>query len=73
MIFFQCDECSKKVGGVPEVKLNGITGTSGGILLPERFHEKHFCKPACFWNWARKYDPKMANKSLDQTATKPGQ
>lgn len=65
MKFYRCDNgtCNKEMVGTgsftrePAVKLSGITGTAGGILLPEQFHRKHFCSPNCFWEWVRKYDP----------------
>ncbi len=54
---YTCDECAELISE-PVVRLSGVTGTSGGILLPERFHVKHFCGPACFWTWVGKYKPK---------------
>lgn len=55
MICYECDWCQKIKHGKPEIILKGIVGTSGGILIPERFHEKHFCDPECFWKWIDKY------------------
>jgi hypothetical protein len=55
MKFIRCDQCQKEVFE-PVVTLNGIHHGSG-ILLPERFHEKHFCSPDCFWAWIKKEDP----------------
>jgi len=56
MKIFKCDndDCDNTQSS-PKVTLKGITGTSGGILLPEVFHVKHFCDPKCFWAWAKKY------------------
>ena len=56
-IIYKCDFCGLESSSEPEVELYGITGTSGGILLPERFHKKQFCKPPCFWSWVKKYKP----------------
>lgn len=58
MKFYRCDMCEIEEQGEPPVVLTGVTGLSGGILLPERFHEKHFCSPGCFWEWVEKYNPK---------------
>jgi hypothetical protein len=60
----KCDNCGveQNVSQMP-VTLKGVTGTSGGILLPEQYHEKHFCKPDCFWQWIRKYKPSNADLS----------
>lgn len=55
MKLYKCDNCSTESTTKLKVSLKGITGTSGGILLPEAFHEKHFCKPGCFWEWCSKY------------------
>jgi hypothetical protein len=55
--FYRCDYCEKETSGDAEIELNGVLGTSGGILLPERYHKKTFCSPACFWSWAEKYKP----------------
>ena len=56
-----CDNCERVIGGnyggKPLAVLQGIVGTSGGILLPEALHEKYFCKTDCFWSWAKKYCP----------------
>ena len=56
MKYYKCDNCAATIKN-PEVSLNGVTGTSGGILLPEQFHEKHFCNPDCFWQWTDKHHP----------------
>lgn len=56
MNHYTCDDCGTTVSE-PKVVLKGVIGTSGGILLPERFQEKHFCKPACFWRWVSIYHP----------------
>lgn len=72
MKYYLCDNdnCGEKVEGTePSVVLKGITGTSGGILLPERFHKKHFCKPECFWQWVHKHRPNPAAKSLNTTGS----
>lgn len=58
---YVCDKCGSYVTK-PEVVLKGITGTSGGILLPEQFHEKHFCSPGCFWKWIDLYNPKRSDE-----------
>lgn len=47
---YVCDNCEKVILK-PEVVLKGIAGTSGSILMPELFPEKHFCVPECFWQW----------------------
>ena len=53
---YECDACNKEIGGgEPDIKLSGIAGTSGGILLPGRFQEKHFCCEDCFRDWMDKY------------------
>lgn len=58
MKYYKCDNCEKEVPHKDApVVLSGVTGTSGGILLPEFFCEKHFCSPTCFWEWIRRYDP----------------
>lgn len=55
---FICDCCKKTFySRDTHVELKGIIGTSGGILLPERFHEKDFCNPECFWEWVEKFKP----------------
>ena len=54
MKYFKCDFCESSVVE-PGVILHGIVGASGGVLLPEKFHEKHFCKPECFWKWVEKF------------------
>lgn len=56
MKHYTCDNCKIEISE-PEVILKGVLGTSGGILLPERLHEKHFCKPTCFWQWIDRYHP----------------
>jgi len=56
MKHYTCDNCKIEISE-PEVILKGVLGTSGGILMPERLHEKHFCKPACFWQWADEKHP----------------
>lgn len=70
MIYYICDNCNKVTVGDPEVKLKGISGTSGGILLPEKYIEKHFCCPTCFWRWSIKYNPltpeKQRQKEIDK-------
>jgi len=58
MKHYTCDNCEAVIsGGDPNVFLNGIIGSSGGILLPELFQEKHFCGPECFWQWVDKHHP----------------
>ncbi len=54
---YVCDKCGKVVTSEPEITLKGVVGTSGGILLPESLHEKHFCSTGCFWDWARTATP----------------
>ena len=56
MKHYTCDDCGTMISE-PEVILKGAIGTSGGILLVERLHEKHFCKPACFWRWVDIHHP----------------
>jgi len=56
MKYYQCDLCGNVTSSELGVELKGVTGTSGGILLPERLQEKHFCNPDCFWKWIHKYD-----------------
>ena len=68
MKHYRCDECGKETGqngtgAEPPIVLKGIAGTSGGILLPERFLEKHFCSPECFWDWADKHN--INNEEVD--------
>jgi len=50
-----CDNC-KNIRPIADVILKGMIGTS--TLLPQRYHEKHFCSPNCFWEWIEKYNPK---------------
>lgn len=50
---FFCDQCHKEMSGMPLVVIKGVSSFAGDILLPDRFHEKHFCKPGCFWEWAK--------------------
>lgn len=57
MILYKCDFCEKEYKWPPRVTLNGVTGTSGGILLPESQQERHFCATICFWKWVVKYMP----------------
>ena len=58
MVLFKCDFCGKETDEAL-VTLNGIIGNTDRILLPapERFHRKHFCCPACFWEWVFKNHP----------------
>ena len=53
-----CDRDRKDMEHDFHISLKGITGTSGGILLPEQFHEKDFCSSDCFWDWVEKYNPR---------------
>lgn len=65
MKFYICDNCGNKTP-TAQVILKGITGTSGGILLPEQLHKKHFCKPECFWEWVATYKEKQkGDETLD--------
>lgn len=58
MKLFKCDYCERMIGGgEPPVSLKGIVGLSGGILLPEQFHESHFCNSNCFWRWVNEFNP----------------
>lgn len=57
MIYYICDNCNKTAIGDPDVKLKGVNGTSGDILLPEKYIEKHFCCLICFWRWSIKHNP----------------
>jgi len=56
MKYYECDFCGARMHE-PLVGLMGITGTSGGILLPESLHTKEFCNSECFWGWCDKYHP----------------
>jgi len=51
---YKCDLCGEEYQG-EQVFLRGVTGTSGGILMPEWCHERHFCSVRCFWKWTEKY------------------
>ncbi len=52
MIFYKCDQCDKELGGRPKIVLTGyVRKHDAGILLPEHFHEKHFCSRKCFEEW----------------------
>jgi len=57
MKFWKCDQCGVELVSEPEVTLNGVGGMAGGILLPERYKEKHFCRPQCFYVWAQINQP----------------
>lgn len=63
MIYYTCDNDDipdhgkLKRAGEPVVILKGVTGTSGGILLPEPLHLRHFCSSECFWTWVDKFNP----------------
>lgn len=70
MLSYRCDNCHKDKPGKPIAVLNGITGTSGGILLPENLHERHFCGPECFWEWVKKFNP--GEKAISQYPNEPG-
>ena len=63
MKFYRCDFCEKEINEALVV-LNGIVGISGGILLPERFHKKHFCSTICFEDWVLKYIPVIPKKEV---------
>jgi len=47
---YWCDNCGKFETGDPTIELKGVAGNAG-ILLPEKYHTKHFCKVLCFWKW----------------------
>ncbi|KKN77215.1 hypothetical protein LCGC14_0361930 [marine sediment metagenome] len=53
MLVYKCDAglCDETCGESEMVTLKGYTGQSGGILLPKRFQEKHFCDAKCFEDW----------------------
>lgn len=53
MKIYKCDAglCNEQCEESKMVTLKGYTGLSGGILLPDRFHEKHFCDDKCFEDW----------------------
>ena len=53
---YTCDFCKENIYE-PEVMLRGVVGVSGGILLPEKYQERHFCSSECFWNWAGRFSP----------------
>jgi len=57
MKYYTCDNCEVKLP-IIAVVLKGVTGTSGSILQPEEFRERHFCTPKCFWLWVDKCKPK---------------
>ncbi len=53
MKVYVCDNvrCDKNCPESEMVTLKGYTGNAGGILLPDRFQEKHFCNSDCFEVW----------------------
>ena len=51
MIVTKCDKCGGESGQQNLVTIRGFTGLSGGITLPDRFQEKHFCGKRCFVEW----------------------
>jgi hypothetical protein len=54
--FYQCDYCKKEVPGKAPVILKGYLRKFDGcilLLLPDQFHEKHFCKRDCFRDWMK--------------------
>ena len=57
MMLFRCDNCNSLLECSPAVTLEGVQGTSGGLLLPESHTRKHFCSTECFWAWVAKYAP----------------
>jgi len=64
MKYYACDFCEIKINE-PEVELKGVTGTQGGLLLPERFHVKHFCSTECFWDWVIKFKPRIQERGME--------
>ena len=56
MKYYECDYCGAKTKE-SIVQVKGAVGSSGGILLPEKFHEKDFCYPGCFWQWVDEHHP----------------
>lgn len=58
MKIYRCDYCKLISEQEHPIKLEGYTGTSGGILLPERFSKLSFCCKECLEIWADKYIPK---------------
>jgi hypothetical protein len=72
MKYYECDWCKKKIIEDKMVTLKGAVGLSGGILLPERLQEKHFCDPKCFWEWIHKYDvEKIGYQTPNRELPKP--
>jgi hypothetical protein len=53
---YTCDYCNTAYFG-ERVFLKGVTGTSGGILMPELYHKRDFCSSVCFWWWTKKSTP----------------
>lgn len=53
MILYKCDNalCDKNCNISDMVTLKGYTGLSGGVLLPDKYQEKHFCNGECFETW----------------------
>lgn len=50
MIETKCNYCGNRCGQ-EFITLKGYVGSSAGILLPDRFQEKHFCDGDCFETW----------------------
>jgi len=51
---YKCDQTGLIVAHEPDVTLKGYTRKcDGGILMPERFHEKHFGTREAFIEWMR--------------------
>jgi hypothetical protein len=52
MIFYKCDHCGVEKPGKAPITLKGyLRKFDGRILLPDQFHEKHFCERLCFRLW----------------------
>ena len=53
MKIYKCDRnlCDNVCNESEMITLNGYTGLSGGILLPDAYQEKHFCSAQCFEVW----------------------
>ncbi len=47
-----CDHCGNEMTERGVLLVGAVRKDGKGILLPERFQERDFCGPACFWLWA---------------------
>ncbi|OGP82225.1 MAG: hypothetical protein A2Z08_07955 [Deltaproteobacteria bacterium RBG_16_54_11] len=52
MNLYQCDDCGKQEIWPPKIMIKGyVPEDKGGILIPDQFHEYHFCSRECFEKW----------------------